>query len=1512
MIKLRCKCGAEYEVDQSLAGQKCQCDSCGKKFFIPSPPDNPEEIVPAMMVASSSTPKPNIEKPANEKVIPPSQPPASNEGARPRQKRQAGVPESPSARRTPRQTQIPKKNSSSKLIPAAIVLIILGAGAWFFFMHSPIKKHQTRKISLLTDDNANDDKSVANKQEVIENNDEEVYDLTKGEPEEYTDQTPTDSVEEEPDITIPPVSTKPPQINAFNYEKLTPVQPPKKSLVAYFPFDESLTSKIGGESLKNYPQNKKPVYIKGVSGKAIKLHSKGTNNLTFPDSILNSDAGTINLWVRVNDDFSSMWGKPILSAKNQNGKDIEVLSWDEHRCEFKSNFSDKKFLSTLGTYYLPDRHEWVNLTVTWDKSANKRALYVNGRCAIAFGSMKMPEDGSCITSNLALRVWPFLANSTFDADEIRLYNQALTPKEIKWLVLKHHPIEIKLQDIASRARVVYGKPGSIAHVTTKVKLMRKSPYQAKLKLETKDASDKVLWKKTVTVALNKKGETKPLTWNITIPKKDTPVYLSATLVSKESTPVWGVKTTCIPTTYEKGKRGEGLPYKSFKKVYSVNCTVKPNPSTFYSNKPTKVVKSKYGSYRESSWEPFTVFAYTFKVKNPGKLHVLRAFYPDNKPRVFALDINDGSGHSPQGAGILTGLMTELTGKMQKQDCIFYPETKNCLLIVCNWSTDCLNRGSVIPFKPKTGAALAKFEVFEVNSKKLPQLPITKNETDRGRSIGGWVEDAGQTAFWGTPKDDAASIEGWIISTQNMAEYMDFVGINEYQYPVVWYDGPLFNCPTLFKFNDLPVERIHSHQVGAFDVMLRIFQKHHIKFFPAIYFRNLLALYGQADTKLPSMFSRKFTEEVWNQRYKGEHPAGKDVFQYLRNGKHRMRPYDTNGLPGATAGVGPVFNPLHPSVNKLIMGIYKEWLEQYANYPALGGVLLDMGLTWGGVPQADSYSFDRLDSGYGDFTISLFEKDTKIKVPGDKDDPQRFEKRYKFLTSGSMKKKWIKWRCEQIRDKVIMPLYKMIRKYNPKLVVQLGVGSRNDVGNKILNKKRTWNESALECGIDVTMYKGLKNLEFVRHGASFQNPTKCYPLDNLDNYWPNPGAFPDCGAMTISSSYWEMFDHGDLVNPIRKKWPKVNANQLPVRIMTDAREGALARTSYALMKDDLQSIYMTGVAGYPTYGHEDIVIPFFKAFRALPRKRFSDVPGLSDPVRVRQLTTKGKSYIYLINADSEQHKVTLNFKAPPGEGIDLRNDNKINFTKNTCKIKVPPYQLVALKFFKPVTISSGSTATSDAEMKKLKEQYAAIIKAGQLPHTPEKKGKAYIGFEAEDFANWPKKERYFITNPSQKIPQNLKSSVSGGGAIGFGGGSAPVEYKLKFPRTGKYTLWVKFAMPEANKTPSKWKMTINGKELPKIESPAKGHPLWVKAGVVNIGKTNVDFTFAHATVAYSIMVDAFLFTNDSSYVPKGGVDYKKKMAAFNKNLASLRKAMKEKHIAELKALMVAVKAMYHKN
>ena len=1276
--------------------------------------------------------------------------------------------------------------------------------------------------------------------------------------------------------------------------------PPEKSLTLRLPFDGSLDNAV--DPAKPAKGGGKYAYIEGVSGKAVKLVSKEGYNNTFrlPDQSLPKDSGTLTMWLKHGEALGAMWGLGVMLTPKDGEDSVWAFNWSEHYYRWCLDMFGGGVKSD---YFMPDHNEWVHFAIVWDRTRNFQRLYLDGRLSGYSSSMSLPNPSlaptTAIFSSCVGHPDRYVA-----IDDLRIYNRALSTSEITRLAEEAAPVEVPLRGIPESGMAVSGAPGTTLSFASKAVLRTPAPFKGTMKLETLDREDKALWSQTVPVDLSPDRKEVPLEWKIPMGEGNDVVYLKASLVGWKANPSWSVKMARIPLAPPQNTSGD---MRLGAKVVDIDCTRRPDPALYLDNCGAKVVSTKAGACRETPRKAFSFFSYRFDVKHPGRPHVLRATYPDDKPRIFALDLNDGLPLSPQGSGIQTGFMTRLTGEMQTQDILFWPGTEHCLLSACNWGDAANNNGSVVPFRGET-AALARIEVFEVDAPSLPPLKIVAPHGDfPRRNIGMWVEDSSLSSFWCHTPLDSHTLAGWAVGADRLAQYMAYVGADIYQYPVVWYDGTLFQSPTLQQFGNA-TNSFAGHPKGCFAVLNAAFAGKGVKFFPTFYFRELAALLFQTDSCDPKIYKNIIPASLWNERYRTEHPGGDAMLQYYWNGKTRKSPYNNQGLELPFSGAGPMFNPIHPDVLKIERGMFKDWLDLYGDNPALGGILLDLGLSWGGLSQADSFSFCRLYGGYGDYTAALFEKDTGVKVPGEPNDPDRFKKRYEFLTSGDMKAKWIDWRCRQIRDKVVMPLYRMLRAKRADLTLQIGVGSRPSLGPDIPGSAPFWNEAAKECGIDLDLYRNIPGITIVRHGASSQNVTKCYPKDNLDDSWP-PENNGQNGVCTITSSYWEMFSHGKLLDKAKEKWPETKPNQMPVRTMIDAREGVLAHTAYALMKKDVGEIYIGGMGFPATFGHEPVVRPFARAFRSLPKIGFDDIPGLEDPVRARQKTLDGMTYAYLVNAEPYAIPVTLAFTAPPGEIIDLGALKRLDLKSKSLALVVPPYQMVALRFGAASRIERGEASVPESEIAALRKTADAVKETYAYPiklHPPETPGKHYIWLEAEKWDQWDSGEHYSSKNMGDRIDKKSIRFVSGDGDIGFGGDGKPAVYKnLSCPKPARYSLWVRFTAPPTG-NPTKWRAEIDGTKVGECQTPTDPQHLWIKIGEAEIQNKNFEMKFFHQVGAFSAAVDCFLLTDDPAYTPKGPADFKERQRAMDKRFGSLDQALGQGRIAEARARVTALK------
>lgn len=93
----------------------------------------------------------------------------------------------------------------------------------------------------------------------------------------------------------------------------------------------------------------------------------------------------------------------------------------------------------------------------------------------------------------------------------------------------------------------------------------------------------------------------------------------------------------------------------------------------------------------------------------------------------------------------------------------------------------------------------------------------------------------------------------------------------------------------------------------------------------------------------------------------------------------------------------------------------------------------------------------------------------------------------------------------------------------------------------------------------------------------------------------------------------------------------------------------------------------------TYGMEEFLTPFARAFRALPAKRFADVPGSTETVKVRSLRHDGKLWFYAVNTDDQPAAISV-VMDPAGATDLLTERSPVELTGRALSLKLQPYQL----------------------------------------------------------------------------------------------------------------------------------------------------------------------------------------------------------------------------------------------
>jgi len=109
---------------------------------------------------------------------------------------------------------------------------------------------------------------------------------------------------------------------------------------------------------------------------------------------------------------------------------------------------------------------------------------------------------------------------------------------------------------------------------------------------------------------------------------------------------------------------------------------------------------------------------------------------------------------------------------------------------------------------------------------------------------------------------------------------------------------------------------------------------------------------------------------------------------------------------------------HPVARHAFRAIVDDLVVKFGHLPNFRGVQF---LLYPTELVAPTYNVGRnnfkpiLKYSYDDHTFVRFERETGIDVPVSGDDPERFEKRYRFATSPERRSDWIDWRCRSMHE-----------------------------------------------------------------------------------------------------------------------------------------------------------------------------------------------------------------------------------------------------------------------------------------------------------------------------------------------------------------------------------------------------------------------------------------------------------------------------------------------------------------
>jgi len=767
-------------------------------------------------------------------------------------------------------------------------------------------------------------------------------------------------------------------------------------------------------------------------------------------------------------------------------------------------------------------------------------------------------------------------------------------------------------------------------------------------------------------------------------------------------------------------------------LHRIDCTQDYPPDRFFSCGPTQVLRNAAGAYREAEAKHAARFGYRFSVEQVGRPHALVVRYPDDKRRYMC--IMDGTTYDLS-TGVFTNWAQPLSGAMLESRQIFWPRWTDCSIVFMTW-------GEGEP------AAATEIEVWELDRLLSLPMPGESHGTPR-REFGIQYEDpCGRSASEG-----AMSGEDWI---DHLVTYALHTGQGLLAYPMAWYHGPLFPSKREpaggLDLVAAPDRKLYLRWTTApvdwYAGLLERFEREGLEFQGSLTLMRLGSLMEKMNIDIESIRAGAdtFNNMLWNDQVQGStgdwtplyNVRNFNVIAKILEDRPFVEPY-SNILPGLAYGetpnsanhMGPMFNPLHPVVQEALLGFVQEIGARYGKYRAFKGISFNMFgscMPW----------FGSIHSGYDDYTVNLFEQETGIRVPVDGKAPDRFSKRYGFLTY-VCRQAWVSWRCRKIRS-LFGALRQALATARPDLRVTVtlwdepmvpGVLGGVSASHQVYARLSTL-DLYREAGIDMTLYRDEPGLEVDLamgnsrdrggHGphstggvnTPIEEATMYRDFDFLDqetldaaHTLGKPGVFiMDCWVEAWGKHVWFRPEPGDrnatelavMDGKPAERVLRVNCEypedgfwwDSQWRITSAFPAGVHFLEPFAHAVAELDACRITRGGLFLDKAHAEAVQGFARAYRALPAVKFDTVGVTTDPVAVRTLVRDGIRYVYVVNREYYPVEATLAFSGAPDPVHDLATGEPLT-VPTPWSLTVAPYALRCFAISAAVTVT-GFTAT----------------------------------------------------------------------------------------------------------------------------------------------------------------------------------------------------------------------------
>lgn len=683
---------------------------------------------------------------------------------------------------------------------------------------------------------------------------------------------------------------------------------------------------------------------------------------------------------------------------------------------------------------------------------------------------------------------------------------------------------------------------------------------------------------------------------------------------------------------------------------SIDCALE-YPEAKFSSDGSMVVNNDQGSWREGTVKKLhSGFSYRLEpIKNPGRPHWLEIEYPDNLERAFYVAVFQAKNDNLYNGGldtigVITGGAFPTTGRILKKRLLFWPDSRD-LVVECRYH---------YPYPRENPPALAKISIYEIED-SLPRLEVNvpADQASR-REIGVWNEDPSffrrewfnQQFLAGSRYDNYAF---WLEKWQRVISYMHYTGQNVWMIQAFDYFGDRSGMT-----ESLPQGTPDGGSIfGQADLGAALLQREKLGFFLSIqdcYHRTSRGSSGLAKamgTAHPAMT----VEEAVSQK---------------------------EDCTGRICGDGTYVikaDPLHPATQQTMLKLLHNYAEKFAAWDSFRGIVI--------LPTGKSLMYHDEIEGYSDYNIAAFEKDNGISIPVPADLPDRSVRRHAWLMENAAPK-WFKWRADRL-SAFYRQMAETLSKAAPgrELIIFVDDGRDRYMFEKwpamtVADLREAW----LRRGVDLDAITKIANFRiqfgiapYIERAGWQPHREKSMFNERYFQFWPQlPRLYPE--VLISYHSNMELAPHPQHKEPIRPLFSKKSYN-VNMCFPTPLPPGSFSLAPLLrVMADYDPALLFHGWWGCPDNGVIAEMLPFYRAFRSIPKADFKNIPGLEDPLRVK--FAPDNNCLLMINRENYPVSLEVQLGRECESLHDLIENKTIKVPGGCLKIEVPPYGMLCFR------------------------------------------------------------------------------------------------------------------------------------------------------------------------------------------------------------------------------------------